>query len=62
MENEKDKKKEMEKAGGLLIAGCLLGGMAAGWYTGRFMVGMFGGLALGLILYAVVVLSSAAKK
>lgn len=62
MENEKEKKKEMEKAGGLLIAGCLMAGMAVGWYINRFTVGMFGGLGMGMILYAVLVLSSATKK
>lgn len=52
-ENEKDK--SPKKIGDLLFIGCMFLGMAAGWYFGKFLVGMFAGMGIGFILRAVVI-------
>jgi hypothetical protein len=61
MENNSDKKQNIQKASGLLVGGCLFLGMAAGWYFGKMLIGMFAGLGIGLILHGVIVLSNANK-
>lgn len=50
------------KAGGLLFTGSMFIGMAAGWYFGNFLIGMFAGMGMGFILMAVVIASQASKK
>lgn len=57
-----DKTKETRKAGGLLFAGSMFIGMAAGWFFGNFTLCMFAGMGVGFILMAVVYASQAAKK
>ena len=57
-----EKDKSSKKAGGLLFVGCMFIGMAMGWYYGAYQIGMFGGMGIGFILMAVVVLSNASKK
>lgn len=37
-----------------ITGGCMLLGMAIGWYFSAFLIGMFGGLGLGLLIAAVV--------
>lgn len=58
----KEKKKTTEKVAGLLFVGCMFIGMAAGWYFGSLLIGLFGGMGLGFILMAVVKMSEATKK
>jgi len=63
MENTgKESRKTAQRAGGLLFIGCMFIGMAAGWYFGRMTIGMFGGMGVGFILMAVVLMSEANKK
>jgi hypothetical protein len=65
MENQTtqtDKMKESRKAGGLMFVGSMFLGMAAGWYTGQFIIGMFAGMGIGFILMAVVIASQANKR
>ena len=57
-----DKTKEAKKAGGLLFTGSMFIGMAAGWYTGHFNIGMFAGMGIGFILMAVVIASEASRR
>ncbi len=57
-----EKTKAARKAGGLLFTGSMFIGMAAGWYTGHFNIGMFGGMGIGFILMAVVIASDASKR
>ena len=54
--------KEGRKAGGLLFVGCMFLGMAAGFYYGNFLIGLFGGMGLGFIMMAVTIASVSAKK
>lgn len=54
-----EKAKAAKKAGGLLFTGSMFIGMAAGWYTGHFNMGMFAGMGVGFILMAVVIASQA---
>ena len=37
-------------------------GMAIGWYSGAFNIGMFAGMGVGFIMMAVVVASAANKR
>ena len=60
--NTNEAKKAAQKAGGLLFTGCMFLGMAAGWYFGRMVIGMFAGMGIGFIMMAVVIVSSANKK
>ena len=62
MENQDEKAKAAKRAGGLLFTGCMFIGMAAGWYFEDIKIGLFGGMGIGLIMMAVVVVSSANKK
>ena len=57
-----DKKRASRKAGGLLFVGCMFIGMALGWYFDEYQIGMFGGMGVGFIMMAVVVMSQANKK
>ena len=57
-----DKKKEAKKTGGLLFTGCMFIGMAIGWYSGAFNIGMFAGMGVGFIMMAVVIASAANKR
>ena len=57
-----DKKKEAKKVGGLLFTGCMFIGMAIGWYSGYFNIGLFAGMGMGFIMMAVVVASQANKR
>ena len=59
---QNEKKKASRKAGGLLFTGSMFLGMAAGWYTGHFNIGMFAGMGVGFILMAVVIASQASKR
>ncbi len=43
-------------SGGMFI------GMAAGWYTGAFTIGLFAGMGIGFIMMAVVLVSASNKK
>lgn len=54
--------KEARKTGGLLFVGCMFIGMAAGWYSGAFTIGLFCGMGLGFIMMAVVLISASNKK
>ena len=56
-----DKTKEAKKTGGLLFTGCMFIGMAIGWYSGAFNIGMFGGMGVGFIMMAVVIASQGSK-
>ena len=56
-----EKKKAAKKAGGLLFVGCMFIGMAVGWYFDDYKIGMFGGMGVGFIMMAVVILSNANK-
>ena len=60
--NNNDKKSAAQKAGGLLFAGCLFIGMAAGWYFSDIKIGLFGGMGIGFVVMAIVVMSAANKK
>lgn len=48
-----EKKKNARKVSGYLFVGSMFIGMAAGWYFGRFNVGLFAGMGIGFILSAV---------
>ena len=61
-DQNQDKAKASRKAGGLLFVGCMFIGMAAGWYFGAYQIGMFGGMGVGFIMMAVVVMSNANKR
>jgi hypothetical protein len=56
-----DAVKEARKTGGLLFSGCMFIGMAAGWFSGAFTIGLFCGMGLGFIMMAVVLMSQTAK-
>jgi len=60
--NNNDKKSAAQKAGGLLFTGCLMLGMATGWYFGDIKIGLFGGMGVGFVLMAIVIMSAASKK
>ncbi len=63
MENHPDDaKKTSQKVGGLLFVGCMFIGMAAGFYFGNLLVGMFSGMGIGFIMMAVVWMSAVNKK
>lgn len=64
MENKTndEKKKNAKKIGGLLFTGCMFIGMAIGWYTQSFTIGLFGGMGVGFIMSAVVWASMSAGK
>jgi len=51
VENKKDKRKE---AGGLFIPAGLFLGFAYGLMNGNMLVGLYGGLGLGFLLFAIV--------
>ena len=53
---------ETKKGEGLLFTGCMFIGMAAGWYFGNLVIGMFAGMGIGFILMAVAKLSDANRK
>ena len=57
-----DKKKEARKVGGLLFVGSMFIGMAIGWYSGHFNIGLFAGMGIGFIMMAVVIASEANKR
>ena len=57
-----DKTKEAKKTGGLLFTGCMFIGMAIGWYSGAFNIGMFAGMGVSFIMMAVVIASAANKR
>jgi hypothetical protein len=57
-----EKSKTTKKVGGLLFAGCMFMGMAAGWYSGHLNIGLFSGMGMGFILMAVVIASQAGKR
>lgn len=59
---DKQKKKDAQKTGGLLFTGCMFIGMAIGWYSGAFTIGMFAGMGIGFIMMAVVIASQANKR
>lgn len=62
MENEKKNlMNEARKTGGLLFVGSMFIGMAIGFYTGAFMLGLFGGMGVGFIMMGVVNLSESRK-
>lgn len=56
-----NKSKAAKKAGGLLFTGSMFIGMAYGFYSGNFLIGMFGGMGIGFILMAVLIASEASK-
>lgn len=62
MENNDERKKAAQKAGGLLFVGCMFLGMAAGFYFHAVQIGLFGGMGLGFIMMAVVAISNANKR
>ncbi|MBI3502359.1 MAG: hypothetical protein HY063_11250 [Bacteroidetes bacterium] len=57
-----EKKSAAKKAGGLLFVGCMFIGMALGWYFDAYQIGMFGGMGVGFIMMAVVILSQSNRK
>jgi len=57
-----EKVKASRKAGGLLFVGCMFIGMALGWYYDDYQIGMFGGMGVGFIMMAVVVISQANRR
>lgn len=57
-----ERKKAARKAGGLLFVGCMFIGMAAGFYFDAMVIGLFGGMGLGFIMMAVVIMSDANKR
>ena len=57
-----EKTKAAGKAGGLLFIGSMFFGMAIGSYMGDVGMGTMGGMGLGFILMAVVVVSESNKK
>lgn len=59
---DKTAKQTAQKAGGLLFVGCMFIGMAAGWYFGNMLIGLFGGMGIGFFMMAVVIMSAANKK
>ena len=61
-EENNDTKSTARKVGGLLFTGCMFIGMAAGWYFGNLVIGMFAGMGIGFILMAVAKLSDANRK
>lgn len=61
-QNKNPEKSKINKAGGLLFVGSMFIGMAAGWYFNALNIGMFGGMGLGFILMAVVMISDANKR
>lgn len=63
MENtDKSAKETSRRVGGLLFVGCMFIGMAAGKYYDNMTIGMFGGMGIGFIMMAVVIMSAANKK
>lgn len=58
----KDSKRTAQQAGGLLFVGCMFIGMGAGKYFGNMSIGLFGGMGLGFIMMAVVIMSAANKR
>ncbi len=54
--------KTSRSVGGLLFTGCMFIGMAAGWYFGNMLIGLFAGMGIGFILMAVVIMSAANKR
>lgn len=61
-DNKEDRKKAIQKTGGLLFVGSMFLGMAAGFYFHRVAMGMFAGMGLGFILMAVTYMSEANKR
>jgi F0F1-type ATP synthase assembly protein I len=61
-DQNQDKAKASKKAGGLLFVGCMFIGMAMGWYFDAYQIGMFGGIGVGFIMMAVVVMSNANRR
>ncbi|MEW6470114.1 MAG: hypothetical protein AB1458_14400 [Bacteroidota bacterium] len=59
--NNKERKAAAQKAGSLLLAGCMFLGMAGGWYFQDIKIGLFAGMGVGLIMMAVTVLSASRK-
>jgi len=57
-----NKMKDAKKTGGLLFVGSMFIGMAIGWYSGHFNIGMFAGMGVGFIMMAVVIASQANKR
>ena len=53
-QNNDEKKRNAKKIGGMLFTGCMFLGMAIGWYTHSFTIGLFGGIGVGFIMSAVV--------
>lgn len=63
MENHhKEAKSAAQKTGGLLFVGCMFVGMAAGKYFNNMTIGLFGGMGLGFIMMAVVIMSDSKKR
>ena len=57
-----EKTKASRKAGGLLFVGCMFIGMAVGKYMGNSHIGTIGGMGIGFIMMAVVIISNANKR
>jgi len=49
----KEFKNKVNGMSGLMFVGCLMLGLAAGFLTGNFVVGILGGLGVGFILMAI---------
>ena len=56
MDTEKNKREEVWKSGSLFIPGGVLLGFGIGFLINNVAAGMFGGLGLGFILFALTVL------
>lgn len=61
-EQNKEKNKAVRNTGGLLFVGSMFIGMAAGFYFGNFLIGLFSGMGIGFVLMAVVVISQANRR
>lgn len=54
MSNEKQELKRKDNGiGGLVFVGCLLIGLATGFFIGNIVVGLFGGLGVGFVAMAI---------
>ncbi len=60
--NVDQNKKDARKVGSLLYAGCMFIGLGIGWYIGNPNTGLFIGLGVGAILWAVAAASISNRK
>ena len=56
-----DDKENKKSASGYLFVGCMFLGMAAGWFTGKFIIGLFAGMGIGFLLSAAIMFKNGNK-